>query len=127
MAEAAGLALTVFSAMNSVIQCFDYVELARTFDRDRQSAILKLDIAKLRLSRWAKSVGFNHVDEQNPDLTAISASPKELQKAQQLLVHIQGLFGEAESKSARLNLGNNESPTASEPNQDLISCGTVST
>lgn len=101
MAETAGLALAVFSAFNDAIQCFDYIYLARNFDRDSQSALLKFDIAKLRLSRWGRSVGLDPMDGKSPEISGISASPKECEKAKERLAHISRLFDEAENKSAQ--------------------------
>ncbi|KAL8947778.1 MAG: hypothetical protein Q9222_005976 [Ikaeria aurantiellina] len=105
MAEAAGLTLAVFSAFNDAIQCFDYVHLARKFDRDSQSVILKLDITKLKLSRWGRALGFDTIDVDGVKLP-FSATPEELSKASQLLEHIQGLFSEAERVSADLQQEN---------------------
>jgi len=51
MAEAVGLAFGVLGAFTDAIRCFEYIQLARNFDQDYQTAILKLDVARLRLSR----------------------------------------------------------------------------
>jgi hypothetical protein len=51
MAEAVGLAFAILGAFNGAIQCFEYVQVARNFDQNFQTATLKLDIPKLRLSR----------------------------------------------------------------------------
>lgn len=104
MAEGAGLALAVLGAFNNTIQCFDYVYLARKFDRDAQSAVLKLDIARLRLSRWGRSIGLNRVDDQTSTLPGISAPPEDHEKAQELLMHIRKLFDEAANKSSQLKI-----------------------
>ena len=105
MAEAAGLAglvLAVFGAFNNAIQCFDYVYLARSFDQDSRSATLKLDIIKLRLSRWGRSVGFDPMEDKPQTLGSFLASNEELEKAKELLTHIEELFHYAEQQSATL-------------------------
>jgi hypothetical protein len=66
MAEAAGLVFAVLGAFNDAVQCFEYIQLARNFDRDFQTATLKLAISKLRLSRWGQSVGLDQVTEGAP-------------------------------------------------------------
>ncbi|KAL8715721.1 MAG: hypothetical protein Q9220_000388 [cf. Caloplaca sp. 1 TL-2023] len=104
MAEAAGLALAVFSALDGAIQCFDFVHLGRNFDRDSQSVILKLDIAKLKLSRWGCSVGFDAIDSGALKLR-IAATSEELSQANKLLEHIQYLFHQANQVSADLEHG----------------------
>lgn len=118
MAEA-GLILAVFGAFNNAIQCFNYVHLAKTFNRDAQTTQLKLDVAKLRLSRWGRSVGLDEVDETRPSLPpGISPSADEFERAKQLLEHIYGLFEDADKQSQRL-MSKSDSAT--------ISSGTPST
>lgn len=99
----AGLAFGVLGAFNDAVQCFEYVQLARNFDRDFQTATLKLAITKLRLSRWGQSVGLDQVTEDAQSLPSISASPQDLEKAEGMLKHIVELFEEARIKSAKLN------------------------
>jgi hypothetical protein len=108
MAEAAvGLAFAILGAFNDAIQCFEYVQLARNFDQDFQTAILKLDIAKLRLSRWGQSVGLDQVAEGMQSLPGVAGSPNDHEKAKELLDQIVGLFEDAERTSAKLKpLGN---------------------
>ncbi|KAL6240401.1 hypothetical protein RBB50_012683 [Rhinocladiella similis] len=102
MAEAAGLAFGILGAFNDAIQCFEYVQLARNFDQDFQTAILKLDIAKLRLSRWGQSVGLDQVVEGMQSLPGVSGSADDHEKAKELLDQIVGLFEDAEHTSAKL-------------------------
>jgi hypothetical protein len=45
---------------NDAVDCFEYVELGRNCTKDFQTNLLKLDIARLRLSRWGASVGVNN-------------------------------------------------------------------
>ena len=63
MAEAAGLVVGVVALaglFNNTVECFEFVQLARTFGKNFQTSQLKLDNARLRLSRWGESL---HLDE----------------------------------------------------------------
>lgn len=118
MAEA-GLTIAIFGAFNTALQYFEYAYLAKNFDRDSETAQLKLDIAKLQLSRWGRSVGLDSVDETRPSLPpAISALPDECRTAEQLLMHINDLFKEVENKSAKLS-PQQQSTSAYDPAADL--------
>jgi hypothetical protein len=58
MAEA-GLVIGAVSfagLFTNCVDCFEYVQLGRSFGRDYQRALLRLDIVKLRLSRWTDAV-----------------------------------------------------------------------
>lgn len=59
MAETAGLVVGVValaSLFNTTVECFEFVQLGRSFGKDFQTSQLKLDSARLRLSRWGKSL-----------------------------------------------------------------------
>lgn len=108
MVEVAGLSLGILTALNSSIGCFDAISVARTFDRDFQTATLKLDVARLRLSRWARSVGIDSLenDDGAPQARPLiaSGSLEEQSKATEILEQITALFKDAERKSSRLKL-----------------------
>ncbi|CAI4214562.1 unnamed protein product [Parascedosporium putredinis] len=64
MAEAAGLALGVVSFVTavsgvfvSVVECFEYVQLGRSFGKDYEKSQVRLAALKLELTRWGVSVG----------------------------------------------------------------------
>lgn len=71
MAEAAGLVVGVVALaglFNNTIECFEFIQLGRTFGKDFQKSQLKLDTARLRLSRWGKSL---HLDENIRNTTSL--------------------------------------------------------
>jgi Prion-inhibition and propagation/SesB domain on fungal death-pathway protein len=111
MAEAAGLAFAVLGAFNDAVQCFEYIQLARSFDRDFQTATLKLAISRLRLSRWGQSVGLDQVTESDQSLVGIFTSPQDLEKAEEMLRHIFHLSEEARTMSAKLQSTNTNPAT----------------
>ena len=101
MAEAAGLTIGVValaSLFNNAIQCFEFVQLGRNFGKNFQTSQLKLDNARLRLSRWGSSLGLsdNLHDAQSLEERF---SPQTIAQAKALLSQILELFGEAESVS----------------------------
>lgn len=54
MAEAAGLAASVIALaglFNNTVECFEFIQLGRNFGKNFQTSQLKLDNARLRLSR----------------------------------------------------------------------------
>ena len=88
----AGLA----GAFTACIDCFEYVQLGRQFGQDYGKCILKLDAARLRISRWGVAMGLGPEPHARPE---ISASDEEL--AQSLLEQIQQSFEDAERISER--------------------------
>ena len=120
MAEAAGLAFAILGAFHNAMQCFDYIQLAGDFDQDYQTATLKLDVARLRLSRWGVSVGLDRVDQTTETLPGAAGSLSEHEKAKNLLEQIVYLFNHAESQSATLKSPKDERNTgAYDATQDL--------
>lgn len=72
MAEAAGLTSGVVALaglFDNTVECFEFVQLGRNFGKNFQTSQLKLDNARLRLSRWGKSWGLsdNIQDTQSLD------------------------------------------------------------
>lgn len=99
--DIAGLAVSVAGLFNNAIECFEVVQLGRTFERDLQTSQLKLDNARLKLSRWGKSLG---LDEENvrdlPSLRRELFEPvTDLGIAEGLLQQIKKLFEDAETLS----------------------------
>lgn len=92
MAEAFGVVagtMGISGLFNNCVDCFGYIHLARTFDRDFRTAQLRLDFARLRLTRWGEAVGANQ--SSGPDL----ASPQARGLAAQALWQIFVLFAES--------------------------------
>jgi hypothetical protein len=59
MVDVAGTAISAValaSLFTTCIECFEYVHFAKQFGDDYQKGLLKLDIVRLRLSRWGDSV-----------------------------------------------------------------------
>jgi tetratricopeptide (TPR) repeat protein len=118
MAEAVGLAFGILGAFNDAVQCFEYVQVARNFDQDFQTAILKLDISKLRLSRWGRSVGLDRVEKDMQSLPEVVGAQDDYEKAKEFLEQIVELFKDAETQSSKLKPAG-EASSAHDPVGDL--------
>lgn len=99
MAETAGLiigAVSLTTIFTTCVDCFEYVQLGRNFGKDYQRALLKLDIAKLRLSRWA-----DVVDESRNQYRVSVGTSAEAEKVKEILGEIVDCFAAAEKVSQR--------------------------
>ncbi|RMZ74865.1 hypothetical protein DV737_g5651, partial [Chaetothyriales sp. CBS 132003] len=99
MAEAAGLvigAVSIASLFTTCVDCFEYVQLGRNFGKNYQRSLLRLDVVKLRLSRWADAVNKSQTGSEPPRY-----STGEALKVQEILGEIIELFANAEKISAR--------------------------
>lgn len=90
----AGLA----GAFTACIDCFEYIQLGRQFGQDYGKCLLKLDTAKLRMSRWGVAMGLGPEPHVTPQ---ISVSDEEMRLAQGLLEQILESFEDAERISER--------------------------
>jgi hypothetical protein len=102
MAEAVGLTMgsvALASLFTTCIDCFEYVQLGRQFGTNYQRSLLKLDIVKLRLSRWADAV-----NESQQRYNVAIGSANEAQKVQEILGEIIELFANTEKVSAKYKM-----------------------
>ena len=99
--EAVGLGVGIAGlagVFTACIDCFDYVQLGRQFGQDFGKCLLKLDTAKLRMSRWGVAVGLGPGPHLMPQ---ISVSDEERRLANSLLEQILESFEDAERISER--------------------------
>jgi Prion-inhibition and propagation len=54
------------------VDCLDYIRIGRSLGADHQTAILKLDLARLRLTRWGRSVGIVQGDQDIDEAVAVT-------------------------------------------------------
>jgi hypothetical protein len=103
MAEIFGVvagALSVAALFNNVVDCFEYVQLGRNFATDYQTCQLRLDIARLRLSRWGAAVDINN-DARFAD---VDPADGQVRTAKHTLEQILSLFGRAYNESSVFKL-----------------------
>jgi Prion-inhibition and propagation len=99
--EPIGFAIGVAGLANiftSCLDCFEYVQLGRKFGEDYGKCLLRLDAAKVRMSRWGTSMGLGPEPHQCHNK---SISEAEFRLAQSLLEQIMDSFADAERLSER--------------------------
>jgi len=100
MAEPFGIvagAIGIAGVFSTCVDCFEFIQLGRQFGKDYQTSVLKLDIARLRLTRWGKAVNINC----DPNVQHVMATKKEVDTAKDVLEQILDLFRESERISEK--------------------------
>ena len=103
MAEAAGLAvgaLSLAGLFNNAVQCFEFVQLGRSFGRDFETSQLKLECARLRLSRWGAALGLGE-DLQDETTLEERLGSQSTEQAKHLLGQTLAVFEEAKIISSK--------------------------
>lgn len=102
MAEAVGLVLGVvalISVFQNAIECFDYVRIGQDFGKDHQTPVLRLDLARLRLARWAETIGITGDLTEVREISASIGTDDDVKRAERLLGQIITLFEDARKTS----------------------------
>lgn len=102
--EPAGLAVGVVALaglFNNAVDCFEYVQLGRSFGTNFQTSLLKLDNARLRLSRWGAAVGLSGDLGDARSLQGATVNKEDISIAERTLGQILKLFADAEGISAK--------------------------
>jgi hypothetical protein len=102
--EAGGLAVGIIALaglFNNAVDCFEYVQLGRAFGNNFQTSLLKLDNARLQLSRWGQAVGLSGEIEDISSLQGTTIKEEDIAQAEKLLGQLLKLFADAEGISTR--------------------------
>jgi hypothetical protein len=102
--EPAGLAVGVIALagmFNNAVDCFEFVQLGRNISKDFQTDLLKLDNARLRLSRWGKAAGLSGQIANAQSLISTMLSTEDIPKAENLLGQVLEMFEDAERVSRK--------------------------
>ncbi|KAI4265738.1 MAG: hypothetical protein L6R38_009210 [Xanthoria sp. 2 TBL-2021] len=102
--ESAGLAIGVAGLaglFSACVDCFEYIQLGRQFGHDYGKCLLKLDAARLQLSRWGASIGLSTVNSSLQRQLVASATSQEMRLAEDLLRQILDTFEDAKRIAAR--------------------------
>ncbi|KAF4766915.1 hypothetical protein HAV15_010249 [Penicillium sp. str.  len=91
---------------NDAVQSFEYIQMGANFGQSFQTSLLKLDVVRLRLTRWGQSVGLAKVDDGVKPLQMTNLPTEDREQVQDLLAQILELFAEAEAASKRLRRRN---------------------
>ncbi|KAH7174130.1 prion-inhibition and propagation-domain-containing protein [Fusarium flagelliforme] len=118
MAEVFGAvagAISIAALFNNCIDCFDYIQLAKSFGEDFSRYQLRLDVAKCRLSRWGAAIDINN---DSRFLGEMSSDPT-VELAKNVLREIVESFGTAHRTSLRYKAASKEQSTATCGEADL--------
>ncbi|KAG9200845.1 hypothetical protein G6514_006553 [Epicoccum nigrum] len=122
MAETAGLVVGVVALaglFNTTVECFEFVQLGRNFGKDFQTSQLKLDSARLRLSRWGKCLSLSDDVRDEASLQGRFGSETNVRHAEALLGQIVELFAESEGVSNKYKSRADDSLAVYNPQTDL--------
>lgn len=114
--------IALASLFNTTVECFELVQLGRSFGKDFQTSQLKLDSVRLRLSRWGSSLGLGENIRESVSLEAHFESRAEVKHAEDLLGQIIELFADAEGVSNKYRgrvASDNDSLAVYNPQTDL--------
>lgn len=100
-------AISIAALFNNCIDCFDYIQLAKSFGEDFSRYQLRLDVAKCRLSRWGAAIDINN---DSRFLGDASADPT-VELAMNMLREIVERFGAAHRTSLRYKQASTEQQT----------------
>lgn len=125
MAETAGLVIGgigLLSLFDSCMSAFEYVDSGRQYGKDYNKAALKINLLRLRLSRWKQTVDIRDSLDGISNKVQV-ASPDEVKRVEELLGYIGADLKTAEEKSQRYQLKNAPPPDNSPEAQtiDLLS------
>ena len=129
MAEAFGIfagAAGLAGLFTPCVECFEYVQFARKFGKDYETCLVKLDVVRLRLSRWGVSVGLvADPSEPRPSTLGSQArvSDAELELVKSILGQIVDAFDEVRAMStmfqAKVNASGSSELVLYDSNTDL--------
>lgn len=55
--EPISLSLGLVGSFVACVDCFEYIRIGRNFGEDYQTSVIKLDLVRLRFTRWGEAVG----------------------------------------------------------------------
>lgn len=88
--------------LQTALDCFQYVELGKSFGTNFQTCLLQLDNTQLRLSRWGQAVGIGAEPNGVLSLDQATISSEDKKRAEVLLGQIAVIFKDAERASRKL-------------------------
>ncbi|KAH7357338.1 prion-inhibition and propagation-domain-containing protein [Pyrenochaeta sp. MPI-SDFR-AT-0127] len=127
--EAGSLAIGIVALaglFNNALDCFEYVQLGRGFSTNFQTSLLKLDNARLRLSRWGESVGLTGELENTQSQQVVAVATEDTPKAEEVLGQILELFANAEGISMKYKIRADENDShlsVLDPNTNMDTSG----
>jgi hypothetical protein len=94
-------AIGLAALFSNAVDCFEYIKLGRNFGTHFQSCLLKLDNARLRLSRWGQAAGLSGTVEDTQPLQQLALPAEDILKAGKMLRQVLDVFADAEGVSTK--------------------------
>ena len=103
---------------NAVVDYFGSIQMGQNLNGDLETNLLKLDVIRLRLSRWGQSVGLANINDVN-SLEGAGIPSDDLPRVSDLLAGILDQFADAERLSKRFRLRRGNSTAMLDPAREL--------
>ena len=103
--------------LNGVVRLFGSVQMGEGFSQSFQTSLLKVDVIRLRLTRWGQSVGLADLSDHQ-SLSQAKLSPEDIPKVEELLNGIMDQFSDAEVYAKRFKRKNPKTSTL-DPEKEL--------
>ena len=91
--------LNLVGLFNNAVDWFGYIQLARDFGRSYETSLVKLDLARLQLSRWGQAVGISGDVTKAHSLPKIKFLEQDIERAEHVLGMILKLLADAKATS----------------------------
>jgi hypothetical protein len=93
--------VTLASVFDTALDCFKYVQVAKSFGSDYQTYILRLQNLRLRLSCWGEAVGLGTQPTATDQPGTSALSETGVKQAEALVGRIVRLFSDTEGVTKR--------------------------
>ncbi|KAB2569002.1 Heterokaryon incompatibility protein s [Lasiodiplodia theobromae] len=120
------IATSTISLFNAALDCFERIQLARSFDQDFATHQLKLDIIQVRLSRWGEAAGIIQAAQDAQSTTSGTARTtsklipiESCDKVDELLRNIQILYEQARHDSEKIRPQTSTDEDVMDPEKDM--------
>ena len=97
------------------VDCFDYTRIGRRLGKDYETSLIKLDVIRLRFTRWGEAVGIGQGDDEiaaTEQLKRHLAREEDIATVERTLGQILNLFERSAEASKRFALKNSKNKDA---------------
>ena len=99
----------LLGTFTACVDCFDFVRIGRRLGRDYETSIIKLDLVRLRFTRWGEAAGLVQADEaiaSSQIKKRLAIRDEDLETIYRTLGQILSLFEKSANESKRFALKN---------------------
>ena len=103
-------AVGLVGTFTACVDCFDYIRIGRRLGRDYETSVIKLDLIRLRFTRWGEAAGLSQVDEavaySEIKQQRLAVRDEDIETIRRTLGKILNLFETSAKESKRFALKN---------------------